>query len=190
MLFYWAAQIIGAALGALWIACLVPGLEIRSLGDGKFDGCFNPRSDLTLDQVFGWEALCTFMFILPIFSVVWYTNNKKGYGNTGPVMIGLSLFASALCAGPFTGAALNPARVLGSPIVFDCQNKKYIGHYIAGEITGAALVPLFIMPWYGIANNSWYGHLIPKRIMKHMKGYVTRLENENEETNKTDNEIP
>lgn len=170
---YWLAQFSGAALGALWLALLVPGLHIR--GEGV--GCFNPNEALTPGAIFGWEALCTFTFIVPIFSVVWYTNNKKGYGNTGPILVGLSLMASAAAAASYTGGALNPARVLGSPIVFDCmQNKINILYYITGEFAGALVAPLIIMPWYGVAPKAWYIDWIPLSFKQtYMKAFKNTL---------------
>lgn len=171
LLVYWMAQVTGAICGALWIACLLP-LQIghhtdhtdHTNGIIKYRGCFIPHPDLTKTQVFGWEAVCTFTFLVPVFSVVWYTTQKKGYGNTGPIMIGLSLLGSALAAGPFTGASLNPARTLGSAIVFDCKNTSFLGSYIAGEMCAACIVPFFIMPWFGIHYDAWYMRWIPDSV--------------------------
>ena len=121
MVAYWIAQVAGCIVGALWLAWLVPGLYVRDdvsllRGDGIFqDGCFVPHAELAKRQVWGWEAACTFCFLVPIFSVVWYTQHKSGYGNTGPIIVGLSLYAAASAAGEWTGGALNPARVLASP---------------------------------------------------------------------------
>lgn len=163
MLLYWISQIAGCAVGALWIAALVPEVNIRApiaLPDGamaiEHHGCFTPNNRISDAQVYGWEALCTFCFISHIFSVVWYTQNKNGYGNTGPLIVGLSLFANALACGSFTGGALNPARVLGSQIVYDCPYRK-IYTYIFGELTGAIVAALAIIPWYGISMAPWYG---------------------------------
>lgn len=164
MLVYWCAQVIGCILGALWIAALVPHMYIGMNGfEQPFSGCFFPADNLSMVAVFGWEAFSTFCFILPIFSVVWYTLHKKGYGNTGPLMVGLSLIGNALVAGQFTGAALNPARVLGSPAVFHCDN-HYIFCYIFGELLAGALVPFVIAPWYGISNQPWYNFMLPRRM--------------------------
>jgi glycerol uptake facilitator protein len=160
MLTYWAAQTAGCIVGAMWIAALVPGLFMRPdvSSDQNYDGCFRPRADLTSVQVFGWEAVGTFCFLVPIFSVVWYTQNKSGYGNTGPLIVGLSLMGTAMAVGPWTGAALNPARALGSPTIFACghRSSETLAYYILGELAGAAAVPIAIMPWYGIAANPWY----------------------------------
>ena len=173
VLVYWAAQMIGTILGALWLALLVPGLYVGAPAAGaggmQLDGCFFPGPDMTPARVFGWEAFCTFCFILPIFSVVWYTLHKKGYGNTGPLMVGLSLVANALAAGPFTGGALNPARVLGSPVVFKCDN-TYLIFYVAGEFVGASLVPLIIAPWYGISPTAWYMTVVPDKAKTYFDG--------------------
>ena len=101
--------------------------------------------------------------------------HKKGYGNTGPLLIGLSLIANAMVCASFTSAALNPARVLGSYFVFDCGNGKYIFYYIAGELLGGILAPICIIPWYGISPNSWYLEFIPMFLKKHMKYYQDNL---------------
>ena len=161
---YIAAQITGCATGALIIAGIVPGLTIGARPSGEYaglSGCFSPASSLSPFQIFAWEACCTTSFIIPIFSVVWYTQQKKGYGNTGPLIVGFSLLASALACGQFTGASLNPARTLGSPIVFDCPYEGYIYLYILGEFTGSLWSLLAIVPWYGISRTAWYASVLP-----------------------------
>lgn len=169
MLFYWTAQICGCIIGGLWVALLIPGLtvgsEITHSGEGPFyDGCFVPADGLSYKDVFAFEAVCTFCFIVPIFSVVWYTLHKNGYGNTGPIIIGLSLMANAYVAGPFTGGALNPARVLGSAAVFNCPN-NYILYYILGELLAGIMAVFAIIPGYGICPTSWYINYIPTELM-------------------------
>lgn len=160
MLIYWTAQICGCIMGAVWIKWLVPPTLLS--------GCFVPTVNLNRSEVFGWEALGTFIFLLPIFSVVWYTQNKSGYGNTGPLIIGGSLISTALAVGPFTGAALNPARVLGSPSVLVCTNNEFIPYYLLGEFCGATVVALAIIPWYGINSRAWYGNSLNKAYNKYI----------------------
>jgi hypothetical protein len=43
---------------------------------------------------------------------------EPNFGVAGPATVGLTLLATALAAGPLSGAALNPARVLGPALVF------------------------------------------------------------------------
>lgn len=165
MLGYWCAQVVGCACGALWIAALVPRLYIGAdITDARalyHSGCFVPQSGLTHAQVFGWEALCTLCFIAPIFAVVWYTQTKHGYGNTGPIVIGLSLIANAMVAGQFTGGALNPARAVGSQIVFHCPETSFLWCYVVGELTAGVLAPVLILQWYGISPEAWYLAYLP-----------------------------
>lgn len=73
------------------------------------------------------------------------------FGNVGPLAVGLSLFASAIAGGGFTGAALNPARVLGPAIVWGC-NWGQVPTYIFAELVGGAAAGLLSGPLYG-----WYG---------------------------------
>jgi len=55
-----------------------------------------------------------------------------------PFGIGMSLFISALCAGPFTGASLNPARTFGPSIVSKEFGRDHWIYYI-GPILGSLL---------------------------------------------------
>ena len=150
MMAYWVAQVSGCIVGALGLALLVPGLHVRGAlaAGGHHDGCFTPARGVSDAQVVGWEAVCTATFIAPVLAVVWCTTRKAGYGSTGPLVVGLSLAASALAAGPFTGGALNPARALASPAVFDCPRSRVALLYVVGELCGALLAALVARPWY------------------------------------------
>lgn len=53
----------------------------------------------------------TFLLVITVYSVA---VGEPSFGIMGPLVIGASLFAAALTGGGFTGAALNPARVLGT----------------------------------------------------------------------------
>lgn len=156
-LFYIMAQVAGCLSGALLVALVVPGTIIgQSPPIGNNLGCFIPVTSLNNAQICAWETIGTTMFLVPVMSVVWYTQNKSGYGNTGPIMIGISLIASAFAVGDWTGAAFNPARTLGSALVYDCGNRDKLGPYIGGQVLAAFITPIFVMPWYGISNTAWY----------------------------------
>lgn len=71
---------------------------------------------------------------------------------------------------------MNPARVLGSFAVFDCGNDQYVGLYIAGQMLAAIMAALTVMPWYGIATDTWYMHWIPIKIRKQLKSYQPSLQ--------------
>lgn len=179
MVLFWIGQISGCIIGALWVALLVPGLGIGDKIDraiDSHDGCFIPHQDLTRAGVFGWEAVGSFGFFICVMTVVYYSLRKKGYGNVGPIMVGLSLMAHAFALGPFTGGAMNPARVLGSFAVFDCGNDRFVGMYIAGQVVAAVMAALAVVPWYGIATDAWYMTWIPMNIRKRMKNYQPSLQ--------------
>lgn len=173
MMVYWFAQVVGCIFGALWIKLLVPNV------DNLNNGCFYPNGSMSNALIMGWEAFCTFTFFVPIFTVVWYTIHKAGYGNTGPIIVGLSLVANAYAAGPFTGAALNPARVLGSLIVFRC-NQTHALYYILGEFLGALLVPLCVIPFYGINENAWWLTIIAEKPKHWINNHQNNVRNSHE----------
>lgn len=158
VLIYVAAQIAGCTFGALLLALVVPGLEVgHTPPPGVLSGCFYPEPSLTPMQVFAWECIGTIMFIVLVQSVVWYSQNKAGYGQTGPIMVGLALYSSAMAVGPWTGAALNPARTLGSVIVYNCSlGGGMTASYIGGQFLATLLIPMFVIPWYGVASDAWY----------------------------------
>ena len=94
--------------------------------------------------------------------------------------------------GPFTGAALNPARVLGPTLVFDCfWNTAFI--YVFGQLLGGLLAAVLVLPLYGFGQfgsvfdtriSGWLGLSAPQRFqqasvevtsptrMRHMEGHA------------------
>lgn len=63
---------------------------------------------------------------------------KPGHGSHTPFAVGLALLACAGSGGQYTGAALNPARVLGPMAVFHCGT-DVAGLYIGGQALAAVL---------------------------------------------------
>lgn len=127
-------QIAGAIFGALFSAGLVAGAGV-AMGDGG-PGCFDRKGihpKLSNSQIFGWEALMTFTLI----SVVYACGvAKPGHGSFTPLAVGLSLVACAGAGGEMTGAALNPARVIGPLAVFHC-GKDVAWIYILAQLMAA-----------------------------------------------------
>jgi glycerol uptake facilitator-like aquaporin len=60
---------------------------------------------------------------------------KPGHGSFTPLVVGLTLTACAGTGARFTGAALNPARVIGPLAVFRCSRSHW-WIYVLGEPWG------------------------------------------------------
>jgi glycerol uptake facilitator protein len=169
---YIVSQIAGSIIGALWLSTIVPELQIGCNNQGvKYNGCFVPHEALSITQIIACEALGTYSFSIIIFSVVWYTQKKQGYGTIGPIMVGLSLLSPAYAFGRYSGAAFNPARTIASYIVYKCVPGYVVWCYVVGQTLGSFLAALTIVPWYGIAEDSWYMPLIKREIMYIMSIY-------------------
>ena len=62
--------------------------------------------------------------------------------------------------GQFTGAALNPARVLGPAMVFGCYWDSAF-FYVFGELFGGLLAAVIVLPLYGFGQ---FGSLLDTRL--------------------------
>jgi glycerol uptake facilitator-like aquaporin len=147
---YVAAQVLGCLTGATFAKYLVPWATKRELG------CFTPAPELNEWQICGVEFLLTMSFIISIFVVVFYNKEKLGFGNMGPFLIGLALSANAFAGAGLTGSALNPARVIASPIVIGCSSSIHLHSYILGQFGGAIAASMVIAMFFGINAEAWY----------------------------------
>lgn len=65
-----------------------------------------------------------------------------------------------MAGGPYTGAALNPARVFGPALVFDCfWNTAFV--YIVAQLLGGFAAAGLVLPLYGFGQ---FGSLFDTRI--------------------------
>lgn len=130
---YVVVQIAGGILGILLTVVLVPGLSLNMGYSGP--GCIEMNANPALSQVqlFGWEFLMTFTLISCVYAC---GVAKPGHGSFTPLVVGLSLLASAGVGGPYTGAYLNPARVLGPAAIFKCGGVN-IAVYIGAQLFAA-----------------------------------------------------
>lgn len=134
---YILVQFVGGIVGA----ALTRGLKPNMLPN---TGCFGPVG-ISHAKLFGMEFMATTLLIVTIYAVA---VAQKGSGNIGPLIIGLSLVATAQAIGGFTGAALNTARVLGPSVVYGCQWKTFWVYLLAhlAAATVAAVWGLITTP--------------------------------------------
>jgi glycerol uptake facilitator-like aquaporin len=169
LVLYSLAQVAGCILGCLWLSVLVPGASVRGPGSSASAdiGCFVPSGDLSAGEVVAWEFTGSLVFYVTVMVVVKYSLLKRGYGNVGPIVIGIALTACALALQGRTGGAMNPARTLAPWIVAGCGPSApgtTVGLYVAGQYVAGAIAPFVIVPWYGFAPNSWLRNRLPYGI--------------------------
>ncbi len=129
---YILAQIIGAIIGAAL-------LLVFPAQAGAFSAWCAPSLSpfINVWQAIIIEAAITFVLVIAVFGTVVDRRSPKiaGFG------VGLALMLGILVAGPYTGAAANPARALGPEIV--TLNFSYWYVYWIGPILGGIIAALF-----------------------------------------------
>jgi MIP family channel proteins len=130
---YWAAQLIGATAAALLLRAVVPEDTWRAvaLGTPALTRDFTVLSGLIL------EAVTTFFLVLTVFATaVDERNSSRPYAG---FCIGLIISLGIMVAGPFTGAALNPARAFGPALAsshWANQGVYWVGPLLGGFFAG------------------------------------------------------
>lgn len=144
---YWAAQLVGATLGAFAIA-LVYGHQAWLVGGlgapGPFPGVPLWRAGVA-------EGIGQFGLVLGVYGLA---VNKKAPSGWAGLIIGLNIAGLIIFLGNVSGAAINPARMLG-PMIADFAlglsfHWSVVGVYLLGQLTGAAAVAL-LYPWIAIS---------------------------------------
>jgi glycerol uptake facilitator protein len=126
---YWAAQVVGAVLGALGIWALFASSAI-DLGMGQTS--FNPDTTTWASAIFA-EGIGTFILMYAILGIV----DSRSPGDFAGLIIGGVVVAIIMVVGPVTGASLNPARAFGPELV----------SAIGGGVTHwGQLIPVYVLP--------------------------------------------
>ena len=124
---YWIAQLAGGAAAA-YLLRLLPvdiwgavqlGTPALANGISRMDGMI-------------FEAVMTFFLVFVVFATA--VDEKGAFNKIAGFAIGLSITMGALFGGPFTGAALNPARAFGPALAANHWNNH--GVYWIGPLAG------------------------------------------------------
>lgn len=148
------------AQGAAYVLCQLAGAIVGAgvtKGFLRSPGCFLPAAGVSHAQLWGWETIMTFLLIVTVYEMAVV---QKGASNFAPLVIGLALLVAALAGGPYTGAALNFARVLGPAAVNGC-GWSTVWVYLLAHATAAVLAAawgLLVAP-VGPYNHMWRGRL-------------------------------
>jgi aquaporin TIP len=130
-LLYWVVQFAGAALAALLVRDLLPRATTHAvhLGVPALGGGVDAASG------FGLEAVLTFFLAWVVFASA--VDARGTFKSIAGLAIGLTITMDILFGGPFTGAAMNPARAFGPQLVEGDWSNGWV--WYAGPVVGAVL---------------------------------------------------
>jgi aquaporin Z len=122
---------IKAALAALLVQQLLPRAttEAVKLGVPAVGGGVNAGA------AFGLEAIFTFFLAWVVFASA--VDPRGTFKSIAGLAIGLTITIDILFGGPFTGAAMNPARAFGPQLVGDHWSNGWV--WYAGPLLGASV---------------------------------------------------
>ncbi len=128
---YWVFQLAGAAVAALLLRELLPSSEteavnlgVPALGHGVGAG-----AGVVL------EGILTFLLVTVVFGTA--VDPKGAFKAIAALAIGLTISIDILLGGPFTGAAMNPARAFGPQLVGDHWSNGWV--WYVGPLVGGAI---------------------------------------------------
>jgi len=128
---YMIAQVLGSMLGALLASAATPA-EFHSTMSGVFW-----EESLSNFSGFLLEAMLTFFLVFVVFATYF---DPVGLGKLAPLPIGLTVSFGYFIGWVFVGPPMNPARALGSAVVFGTYDHMWV--YWAGPFAGATVAAL------------------------------------------------
>jgi aquaporin Z len=134
--YYWAAQVVGAIVGAALLKLLVSsfgGATDKTGGLGTNDWGTN----ITAGGTFVLEIVMTFLLVLVVLLV---TNRAAAPGFAG-LAIGLVLTVIHLVGIPLDGTSVNPSRSLGPALFNGGESLAHVWMFIIAPLIGGALAP-------------------------------------------------
>jgi aquaporin Z len=131
---YWVAQFLGALIAAALLTWLVPnaasdpvklGTPVLGPGISGFEG-------LVI------ELILTFFLVWVIFATA--ADPRGAFRSIAGLAIGFTISLDIFMGGPFTGAAMNPARAFGPQLIQNVWSDGWV--YYLGPALGAAAAAL------------------------------------------------
>jgi MIP family channel proteins len=128
---YCIAQLLGAVAAAYLLVAILPESVWRPVALGTPD--LSP--DFTRMHGLALEALMTFFVVFVFFATA--VDSRGAFNKIAGFAIGLTITVDILFGGAFTGAAMNPARVLGPALA--AHHWQNHGVYWVGPLLGGVL---------------------------------------------------
>jgi aquaporin TIP len=140
---YWAAQFAGGILAALLLWWIYPSdvVDTAKLGAPLLSEQIGPGAGFVV------EAILTFFLVWVIFATA--ADPRGTFKSVAGLAIGLTITLGVLMAGPLTGAAMNPARALGTQLVGNAWSDGwiwYLGPLIGGGLAAVLYDTLYLRP--------------------------------------------
>ncbi len=141
MLQYWAAQFIGALLGAGVLYLIATGktgydLAANGLGENGWGAGYLGEYNLASALVF--EVVATFLFLVVILG----STQKSAPGMLAGLAIGLTLTVIHIVGIQVTGVSVNPARSFGPAVIVGGTAISQLWLFLIAPLIGAALAGL------------------------------------------------
>ncbi len=140
---YWAAQFLAAVSGALVLKWVLPGglADATKLGAPALGAHVSSGAGVVL------EAILTFFLVWVIFATA--ADPRGAFKSIAGLAIGFTITLDILFGGPFTGAAMNPARAFGPQLVNGTWTNCwvwYVGPAVGGAVAALAYEWLYLRP--------------------------------------------
>jgi MIP family channel proteins len=137
---YWAAQLAGG-IAAAYVLRLLP---VDVWGPVQL-GTPDLASGISRTNGMIFEAIMTFFLVFVVFATA--VDPRGAFDKVAGFAIGLTITVGILFGGPFTGAALNPARALGPALAANHWTNHgvyWIGPLAGGVVAGWLYDALFL----------------------------------------------
>lgn len=122
------AEVAGAVAGAFLLRFLIPG----ELFDGGGGGIPALGDGIAVGRGVLIEAVTTFFLVFAVFGTA--VDDRGPFSKTAGLTIGLVIAFDIMAFGPYTGAAMNPARWFGPALATNDWADWYV--WIVGPVAG------------------------------------------------------
>jgi aquaporin Z len=131
VLVYIVAQLLGAIAGAFLLKYLIP----RELFDAAAGGTPQLAEGIAAGKGIVIEAATTFLLAFAVFGTA--VDPEGPFSKTAGLTIGLVIAFDIMAFGPYTGAAMNPARWFGPALSSGTWSDWFV--WIVGPLAGAII---------------------------------------------------
>ena len=138
---YWIVQLAGATAAAYLLRLLIPDDTWKAVQLGAPD----LARDITRTQGMAIEGVLTFFLVLVVFATA--VDPRGAFNKIAGFAIGLTITMDILLGGPFTGAAMNPARAFGPELAMRYWHNAgvyWVGPLLGG-VVAAAIYDVFYL---------------------------------------------